>query len=281
MENHSAFYLAEMPKSTTNASCSSSLTSNDLLVGVGNGLVAHYSSAGSFLNHLDTGTGATYETGGCFAPSGEYYQTNFADGSVTKFSASGAVENSRWATLSGTPESCVVASDGTVYVGDASGLLDQFASDGTATSVMFPQTEDRGIDWLSWGPDDCTLRYTSEGHTVFQYNVCTTSQEAPFATMAGGPCYENAPLADGGLLVACSSDVFRLDSSGNTVATFPAPGDGDAFALAAAPSASSFYVADLNGSSSTVYQVDLTTGATLASFTPSPELEIDGLTLVP
>ncbi len=280
VENHGAFFLAELPKSTTDAKCSS-FASGDLFAGVGNGLVAHYSAAGSFIGHLDTGTGSTYETGGCFAPGGEFYQTNFSGGSITKFSASGAVENSQWGKVSGTPESCVVASDGTVYVGNAAGSLDRFASDGTLEAVLSPQTEDRGIDWLSWGPGGCTLRYTSEGSTVFQYNVCTSSQEAPFATIAGGPCYENAPLADGGLLVACSSVVVRLDSSGNTVQGYPAPGSGSVFALAAAPSASSFYVGDLDGSSSAVYQVDLKTGATLRSFTPSPEVEIDGLTLAP
>jgi DNA-binding beta-propeller fold protein YncE len=87
-------------------------------------------------------------------------------------------------------------------------------------------------------------------------------------------------LADGGLLAACSTEAVRLDSSGNVVATYPSPG-GTLFALAARPSDSSSYLADYAGTSSTVYQIDLATGSTIQSFTPSSENDIAGLSLVP
>ncbi len=260
---------------------SQGFASGDLLVGTGNGLVAHYTSAGTLVSTLDTTTSSSEETGGCFAPGGEYYQTNFQDGSISKFAADGSLESSRWATVTGSPESCLVGADGSVYVGVVdSGQLLQFSSGGTLVNTFSPQTEDRGVDWLSWGGDSCTVRYTSEGTTVFQFDVCNGTQLAPFATGLPGPCFENASLSSG-LLVACSSSVVRLDASGNVTQTYASPSSAMLFAVAAQPNASAFWVADYNGSASTVYEIDLSSGATITSFTPSVENDVSGLTIVP
>lgn len=256
-------------------------TSGDLLVGVGNGQVAQYDSAGNLVSTLDTGTGSSEETGGCFAPTGEYYQTNFADQSISKFAADGSLENSRWATVSGSPESCLAGADGTVYVGVVDpGTLVQFSSDGTVVNTFSPNVESRGVDWLSWGSDSCTVRYTSEGTIVFQFDVCNGTQLADFTDGLPGDCFENAPLSDG-LLVACDLSIIRLDNNGNVTQTYTSPSSAGLFALTAQPGASAFWVADYNGSASTVYEIDLSGGTTITSFTPASENDVAGLMAVP
>jgi DNA-binding beta-propeller fold protein YncE len=147
-------------------------------------------------------------------------------------------------------------------------------------NTFSPQVEDRGVDWLSWGSDSCTLRYTSEGSTVFQFDVCNGTQLAPFATGLPDTCFESAPLSDG-LLVACSSSIIRLDGSGNITQTYPSPSGAMLFALAAQPNGSTFWVADYNGGASTVYEIDLSSGATVTSFTPTSEYDVAGLTIAP
>jgi len=208
------------------------------------------------------------------------YQTNFEDGSISKFASDGSIEASRWATVAGHPESCAVATDGDVYVGITDpGSLVQFASDGTVVKNLAPQSEDRGVDWISWGSDHCVIRYTSEGSTIFQFNVCNDAQLPALATDLPGPCFENAALSHG-LLVACSSAVIRLDDSGATVQTYPSPGS-ELFALAVQPGQRSFWVADYNGGVSTVFRIDLSSGKLVSSFVPNPETDVAGLTQVP
>src|SRR5215468_6936497 len=68
----------------------------DLVVGLGSspdgssqGLLRHFSNAGTFLDTLLTTSGSFEETGACFDTSSNLYTTNFEADSITKFDANG------------------------------------------------------------------------------------------------------------------------------------------------------------------------------------------------
>ena len=93
------------------------LVHGDVLASVGSGTVDNYSPTGTLNDTLDTTTGATYTTGGCFDSSGNFYVTDFGSDEISKFNSSGNLVNADWASPNNTPESCTVDASGDVYVG--------------------------------------------------------------------------------------------------------------------------------------------------------------------
>jgi len=69
-------------------------------------------------------------------------------------------------------------------------------------------------------------------------------------------------LPDGGVLVADTQSVIRLDISGNIIRTYPSPVSGATlFALNRDPDNTSFWTGDLNGGK--MFKIDIATGAVL------------------
>ena len=64
--------------------------SGDIFASIGGGQVAVYSSSGTLLQTLNTGAGG-YTTGSTTDQSGNFYVTNFSNGSVSEFNNSGAL----------------------------------------------------------------------------------------------------------------------------------------------------------------------------------------------
>jgi DNA-binding beta-propeller fold protein YncE len=240
------------------------------MVSTGNGLVTEFDQNGNILGQLDTTTGSLYTTGSVFDSAGNFFVTDFATSQVTKFDPTGALIGSFGSGYNADPESVIIDSAGNVYVGQADGTHNvlEFDPSGTLLATFSPATENRGTDWIELDSDQCTLFYTSEGVLVKRFDVCTNTQLTDFNTAAlpGAFAYAHRLLLSGGILVADSSEVARLDASGNLIQTYSPPGNtGNLFALNLDPDGTSFWTADLG--SGEVYKIDIATGSIIEQWT--------------
>jgi hypothetical protein len=204
-------------------------------------------------------------TGGTFDSGGNFYSTTFGARKVAKFDSSGTFLNFFGPTdFGGNVESTLFNSAGDAFVGRVdSGALYKLDATGAVLNTWSPAVENRGVDWIDLTADQCTMRYTSEGHTVKQFNVCTGTQMADFATgLPGSDAYAIRNLGDGGALVADTDRVVRLDSAGAVVQTY-LPQHQLLFALNLDPDRTSFWTAEYF--TGEIHRVDITSGAVLTT----------------
>jgi sugar lactone lactonase YvrE len=228
---------------------------------------------------LTTFTGSE-ETGMAFQ-SGNLLVTNWTNSNITKFNNTGAViaPNPFVSNDAGSHnESIVFDGSGNMYIGQADGTRDVIKRDaaGNFLARYDVATQGRGSDWIDLAADQHTLYYTSEGTSIFRYDVASNTQLPNFADIPGGTCYALRLLPTGGLLVAHASDIKRLDGAGNVIQTYDEATVSQWFALNLDPDGTSFWSADYSGGK--IVKFDIATGAVLDSFTaPS---NISGLTVV-
>lgn len=253
----------------------------DVFAGVGLGKVKHFDPNGNLLETLDTTSGSNETTGMCLDKSGSLYVTSFGAQVVSKFDKTGALVVPNFGGgYNADPESCIVDSGQNIYVGQADGLhqILKFDSTGTLLDSYSPGTDGRGTDWIDLAPDQCTMFYTSEGSTIKRFNVCTNTQLADFATGLSGPCFAHRIRPNGEVMVACSSQVYRLDASGATLKTYSTADYGESsffFALNLDPDGASFWTAGYD--TGNIYRIDIETGALIKSFDGSPLTTLAGL----
>ncbi|MBI3448628.1 MAG: thrombospondin type 3 repeat-containing protein [Acidobacteria bacterium] len=235
----------------------------DLFAGVFFGQVNWYSNAGAFQRSLHT-TGSRWSTGMSFDGAGRLYVTNFIEQSVSRFDAGGNLLGGFANGFGGKPESIVFDAAGEALIGvaDGDGDVKRFDAAGNLVAEYAVAVENQGADWIDLAPDQCTLYYTSEGARVKRYDVCAGAQLPDFATDLHGPAYALRLLADGGLLVADTEDIHRLDSAGVTVRTYSVPGEFDWFALNVDRDGATFWAGDYD--SGDAYRFDIATGAVVA-----------------
>jgi hypothetical protein len=242
----------------------------DVFVATGNGTVQWRHPDGTLHSTLATLQGGD-TTGMGFDTSGNLYVTNFDADSVSVFNTMGVLTGTFGSGYNSHPESILFDAAGDAYVGQADGTADilKFDSAGTPLDSFDVATSVRGSDWIDLAADQCTMFYTSEGTEVKRYNVCTDTQLADFAPP--GTLHDRAfalrlllAAQGGGLLVADRHDIHRLDSAGNIVQTYDAPGEDCWFALNLDPDSTSFWSADF--CTSNVYKFDIASGAVLLSF---------------
>lgn len=256
------------------------LHSGDVLAGEGNGLIKHFDSSGNLLDTLDTTSGSSEDTGMCFDQQGDLYTTNFEANSMSKFDKNGnLLAGSFGSGFNQDPESCVFNSANQMFVGQADGSTQvlEFDTSGNLLNTFSPAGEDRGTDWIDLAADQHTLHYTSEGSLVKQFDLSSNSQLSDFASGLPRPCYAHRILPDGGEIVACASEVVRLDSSGNQVQTYPVDPNQNLFALSINPDGKSFWTADFDGN---IWHVDIATGTVITMFNASPVVDVAGLAVV-
>jgi len=63
------------------------------------------------------------------------------------------------------------------------------------------------------------MYYTSEGSEFKRFDVCTDTQLVDFATGLTRPCFALCVRANSEVMVACASQVYRLDSTGGVMQT--------------------------------------------------------------
>jgi hypothetical protein len=255
----------------------------DVLADVGNGQIRHFTNTGTLVDTLATTTGTTEGDGMCLDSSLNLYATQgFSADTVSKFDANGNLLTANFGSgYDGHPESCAVDQAGNVYVGqpDGSHAVLKFNSAGTLLATYTPAVESRGTDWIDLAHDQCTLHYTSEASSIKQFNVCTNTQLPDFATnLPGGSCYGHRILPDGGELVACSSQIDRVNASGAVTQTYTLPGASLLFAINLDPDGTSFWTADYTAGQ--IWRVDIASGNVITTFTSAPNTVMGGLAIV-
>lgn len=260
------------------------IVNGDVLGGIGNGKVREFTPTGTTVQTLDTGTGSPAMTGMCRDQSGNLYATEFSNGKVAKFDPSGSLVNAAFITGLSNPESCTIDAAGEIYVGQAGApVVVKYTTAGSTGLLLATFTlavENINTDWIDLAADQCTLFYTSEGVLVKRFDVCTNTQLADFATLPTPTAYALRILPTGEVLVATSSAVYRLNTSGSVVKTYaasslsPSP-TGQLFAVNLDPDLTTFWTAEVSGGG-TIYRVDLSSGAQVTAF-PSGVSGLGGL----
>lgn len=246
----------------------------DVFAGVGAGKINRYSSSGALLEVLNTTGSSTYQTGMCFDAAGNLRSTNFSDNNMTMFNNQGGVVTHPWAgPFDAHPESCVADAAGNIYVGqaDTNPYILKFNAAGTLLASYNVARQNRGSDWIDLAADQRTMFYTSESNAVKRFDVSTNTQLADFATgLPNSPCFALRIRQNGEVLVACSSVIFRLSTTGTVTQTYPKPvGEtGDFFALSLDPDGVTFWTGGY--STGNIYRINIATGANVTSFTAAP-----------
>lgn len=167
------------------------------------------------------------------------------------------------------PSSIAFDAIGNVYVGqaDCTGDILKFDAAGSLVASYDVLTTQRGTDHIYLAADNCTMFYASRDKNVYRYNVCTRTQLPVFnlLPLPGSNAYHIVILPDGGVLVADSEMIVRLDAAGNQVQTYNVPGQtGYLYGGVDFVGDGTFWAS--NGFNGNVYRFDLQTGAVLGSF---------------
>jgi len=239
----------------------------DVFAATNNGNVQHW-RAGALLDTYNTGQGG-FTTGMGFDSTGNLYVTNFSADNVTSFDNSGNVRAPNPIVTNdagGHNESIVFDATGNFYVGQADGTADimKYAADGTFLARYNVATERRGSDWIDLAADQTTMYYTSEGRYIKRFDVSTGIQLADFADLGGGISYAFRLLGDGGLLVADTDNIKRLDASGTVIQTYDMLGQNGWFALNLDPDGETFWSGDYGNG--IFAQFDIASGALIGSY---------------
>ncbi len=239
------------------------------MVGTGNGKVTEFTQNGTMITQLDTTTASSEMTGSTFDSAGNFFTTAFEANTLSKFDPMGVLLAANFAgPFNQHPESIVFDKAGNFYVGQADGTHNilKFGPSGTLLATFVVKTEDRGSDWTELAADQCTLFYTSEDINVLRFNACTNTQLTNFTVKPlPNRAFAHRLLPAGGMLVADTTAVIRLDTAGNQIKTYTIPGASFLFALNLDPDGTSFWTADITGSGQ-VTKVDIASGTILQNW---------------
>jgi len=262
------------------SAAASDWTRGDLIVGVSGGSYQIRDGSGG-LKETITGPFGGSTTGCAFNNDLDKLYTTFFDATkVVVFNVAhphGVAQTIDTAATSpgGHSESIVFAANGHFYVGhpDGNRVIQEYDASGTLVTTFAAAIEGRGTDWLTLTSDQTILYYTSEGRHVKRFNVATNTQLPDFADL-GGPLDEQhvayavrllAPGdGSGGVLVADTLNIKRVDGAGNVVQTYDAAGEDSWFALTLDPDGTSFWSA--NFETGNVFKFDIASGNILVQF---------------
>jgi PKD repeat protein len=236
-----------------------------IFVGVEGGTVMQFSSDGKLIGSMSTGLGGTVSGMG-FDKSGILYVTDFTAGNVSKFdTTTGTLVGTFGAGYNCQPETIVFDGAGNAYIGQqgCSRSILKFDASGKLLASFQGKTENQGNDDVDLSADQCTLLYTSEGPSVFRYDVCKNQQLTPFATGLKKALMLRM-LPDGGAIVADLTDIVRLNASGQITSTYTAAGEQCLYSIALDSDGTSFWVGDY--CSSNIYRFDIASGKQLMKF---------------
>jgi hypothetical protein len=248
------------------AGAATSWNAGDVFVAVGNGTYKVYDSSGNFKQTINDGLGSV--TTGCTfnAAEDKLYTTNWSHNRVVVYdNADPHPILQTISTSSGRNESVVFAADKTFYVSHSlGGSIDHYGPAGNLIANFAPGVR---TDWLDLAGDQTTMFFSDEvSHAIHSFDVSTNTPLPDFATGLSGPntfalrlLPQGGGYGSGGLLVAVSADIKRLDGSGHVVQSYNAPGESGWFALNLDPNGTSFW----SGSFTTnnFYRFNIATGA--------------------
>ncbi len=260
------------------------LAKGDVLAGVGSAQVKNFSPSGVLQDTLTDKSGASFTTGMCFDSEKEQhlYVTDFG-ATMSTYNFEGNLVTSPFGEgfPSGHPESCTLDAENHIFVGGPlSASIEELSTSGKLLETFTAESAGRtgGTDWVDLAANGCTIHYTGEGSVVKRYNVCTKTQEADFATGLPGPCFALRIRPNGEILVACQSEVLRLDSEGKVLQTYKLAGSEFLFALNLDPDGETFWTGDLNNGK--IWRVNVGSGAVVTEFSSAPNTQLAGLAVV-
>jgi len=252
-----------------------SFAPGDLLVSLRTGEVQWRAADGSLVGVLLNVVPGKAEGMG-FDASGNLYVSHYcadasacmAGNSVEKFSPQGISLGGFGGGYDCNPYSFTFDRLGSVYVGqaDCSGDLRQLDLSGTFREAFDVASEGRGSARIDLAADGCTLFYTSQGPNVKRYDLCSRRQLPDFnaVPVPGGYTGSLRILPDGGVLVATSADVTRLDSAGRVVRRYDLADEPDLWIGLDLVGDGTFWAS--NYGSSDLCRFDLATGTLLSRF---------------
>lgn len=236
----------------------------DVFAGVGAGNYDVYDNNGIYKETINVGSSG-FTTGCAFnLDQSSLYTTDFSAGFVVQFDTlhpHTILDNiNTTANGGGSPESIVFDGAGNFYVGHAGANFDiqKFDSANAYVQSYDVAVGPRGSDWIDLAGDQQTMYYTSEGTTIRTYDVVGDAQGADFSNVLGGAAYALRILPDGGVLVADSADIKRLDAAGAVAQTYDAGGENSWFALNLDPNGTSFWSGDFG--TGNFYRFNIDTG---------------------
>lgn len=245
----------------------------DVFVSLTDGLIKRYSqTSGALLQTLDTLTGTGFfMTGGAFDRNTNFFVTGFSARTIYRFDPNGNLLSDFARDFNGRPESILFNGAGQVYVGTVDGDNDVLKYDeaGNVLDRYDVAVERRGSDWIDLAADKCTLYYTSQGARILRYDVCSKTQLTDFVNnLPGSSSYALRLLPGGGLLVADTNEILRLDATGNITQRYDAPDENDWFALTLDPDGTSFWSAAI--ASGNIYKFDIASGNQITRILTTP-----------
>jgi hypothetical protein len=239
----------------------------DVFAGVGNGTYQVYDNTGVFKEAISDGLGGI--TAGCAfnPPLTRLYTTNFIRTKVFVYDDPSPhlisqIIDTGLTSPGGRSGSVVFDAGGSFYVGHADGnrLLHKYDAAGNLLMTFSPQVERLGAGWIDLAADQRTMLYTSGGGLIKRFDVGDNVQLPDFASIGNRSFAFRLLLpADGrgGLVVANTADIKRLNGSGTVVQTYDVPGENGWFSVSLDPNRTSFWA----GSTLNFYRFNLTTGA--------------------
>jgi hypothetical protein len=245
------------------AATASSATWNigDVFVGVGNGKYKVYDNSGTFKETIDQGNQATYTTGCAFDSKFDLYTTNFGGGQVIKFAGGDPHSILQTITATSGAEDVVFDQAGNFYVTSARSAPVIHKYDASGTFVKDYNTGES--DWLDLAANQTTMFFTGEElGNIKRFDLASNTALTAFGNVdAYAYALRLLPPGDGsgGLLVADTATIKRLNGTGAVTQTYDAPNQDQWFALNLDPNGTSFWSGDLT--TGNVYRFNIATGA--------------------
>jgi len=247
----------------------------DVFVSLEKGPVQWRDPDGTLNEALVSVAPASTSEGMSFDAAGNLYVTHWCTdptctigNTVETFNVNGMSQGTVGSGYNCNPHALAFDAAGSLFVGqaDCTGAILKL-SPGEPPVAFAVAAENRGSFWIDIAGDGCTVFYTSWGPNVKRFDVCTNTQLADFnlAPLPGGATQGLRLLPDGGVLVASSAVVARLDATGALVQTYSVSTGEDQFWAGLDLVGDGTFWA-VNYYASNVYKFDLTTGAVLASF---------------
>lgn len=258
-----------------------SVNKGDVFAAVGDGKVKHFHPDGTLVSVLDTDLAGGETAGMAFDATGNLFATHFTGSQVFKFAAEDGNVQPFGSGYDASPESIVLNENGDLFIGQADGSQQvlSFSASGELLATYSPETERRGTDWIELAADQKTLFYTSEGVAVKRYDLTTQTQLPDFNIdpLPGSIAYALRILPQGGVIVADTEMIVRLDADGSLIQTYDAPDEDYWFAVNLDPDGQTFWSGNLG--TGQVYRFDIESGTQLATWSSQAFTSLGGLTV--
>lgn len=252
----------------------------DVFVGVGSGTVQWRHPDGSLNRTMATTVSSPTTTGMALDLSHNLYVTGYTSNAISRFDVTGAASGTLGSGFNSHPESISFDTFGNAYVGQEGGSRDILKFDATGALVAaFNAAPDgrKGTDRLDVGTDQCTIFYTGQSKSIRRFDVCTNSQLSNLTSgLPGKEALDVKALIGGGVLVADTEAIHRLNASGTIVQSYDAPSQNCWAALSLERTTGTFLAGDR--CSSNVYRFDIASGAAPSPlFNAGPKTNVQGL----